>query len=405
MSNNDNETQTAETSQSRYNTRKRKLSEEKETHVKEVKVKQDHIDKSEHKKLKPVEDNNEEENGEEVLLNETDDKLEETKNGEPEEVEEIKDDLPSESEKRITRSRKSRKRKLSEEKEKDDEVKPETSRKRKERDEKEVEEVVVKRKHQDAILTVEDWRLQKVQSPIALKHEDSNEYDNFDPLEFHGHWDSEGDASFTNNGYTATVMFKNREAPFLLGGPLHEDIFVFEQLHFHWSSDDHSGCEHIFEGKAYSMEAHAVHYNSKYGSFKDAVDKHDGLAVVAFFLQATDDFENDCFKKLSEAVKEIVKINSTTDVRPDCLTWIKEGAQCKGYYTYQGSLTTEPYFESVTWIIYPKPIHISNQQVENFRAMKSTPCEQHNILNNVRPVQTPQKKLDIIYARSHRLSV
>lgn len=64
------------------------------------------------------------------------------------------------------------------------------------------------------------------------------------------------------------------------------------------------------------MEAHAVHYNVKYNSFKEAVDKHDGLAVVAFFLKATDDFENPCFKKLSEAVKDIIKINTETNVRP-----------------------------------------------------------------------------------------
>lgn len=66
----------------------------------------------------------------------------------------------------------------------------------------------------------------------------------------------------------------------------------------------------------FSMEAHAVHYNKKYDSFTDAAAKHDGLAVVAFFLQATDDFENACFKKLSDAVMNIVKINSTTDVTP-----------------------------------------------------------------------------------------
>lgn len=66
----------------------------------------------------------------------------------------------------------------------------------------------------------------------------------------------------------------------------------------------------------FSMEAHAVHYNKKYASFNDAAAKHDGLAVVAFFLQATDDFENACFKKLSDAVMDIVKINSITDVTP-----------------------------------------------------------------------------------------
>ncbi|XP_017772110.1 PREDICTED: carbonic anhydrase 2 [Nicrophorus vespilloides] len=259
---------------------------------------------------------------------------------------------------------------------------------------------------EDAHIMVEEWRLQSVQSPIELKHEESNAYDHFEPLEFHGHWDNEGTATFTNNGYTATLRFADREMPVLFGGPLHEDKYVFEQLHFHWSEDDHSGCEHIFEGKAFSMEAHAVHYNQKYGTFGEAVSKHDGLAVVAFFLTATDDFENECFNKLSEAVKNIVKIDSTTSVRADCLTWIKEEAQCKGYYTYQGSLTTEPYNESVTWILYPTPIHISRQQVDNFREMKSTPCEQHNIVNNVRPLQAahPDKKLDLIYARSHKKS-
>jgi hypothetical protein len=62
------------------------------------------------------------------------------------------------------------------------------------------------------------------------------------------------------------------------------------------------------------MEAHAVHYNKKYEDFKEAADKHDGLAVVAFFLKATDDDEHPCFNKMTEAVKKIVKINSITSV-------------------------------------------------------------------------------------------
>jgi len=257
---------------------------------------------------------------------------------------------------------------------------------------------------EDAKITVADWRLQSVQSPIHLKHDESNEYDHFEPLEFHGHWDKEGSATFTNNGYTATLRFQDRELPILKGGPLHDDDYVFEQLHFHWSDDDHSGCEHIFEGRAFSMEAHAVHYNKKYEDFADAADKHDGLAVVAFFLQATDNCINPCFRKLSEAVKDIVKIDSTTSVPSDCLTWMKEEAQCKGYYTYQGSLTTEPYNESVTWIIYPTPIHISQDGVSKFRALNATPCEQVNITKNVRPLQSPDRKLDIYYARSHKRS-
>lgn len=64
----------------------------------------------------------------------------------------------------------------------------------------------------------------------------------------------------------------------------------------------------------YSMEAHAVHYNKKYGNFASACGEHDGIAVVAFFLQATDNDEHPCFNKLATAVEKIVKINTTTDV-------------------------------------------------------------------------------------------
>ncbi|XP_018569036.1 carbonic anhydrase 2 isoform X2 [Anoplophora glabripennis] len=264
----------------------------------------------------------------------------------------------------------------------------------------------VQAQEQDAHIQVEEWRLHKFQSPIQLNHDESIHHDHFEPLEFHGHWDDEGEATFTNNGFTATLRFYDRELPILKGGPLHDDQYVFEQLHFHWSEDDHSGCEHIFEGRAYSMEAHAVHYNQKYSDFICAQNKPDGLAVVAFFIQATDNEDNPCFNKLSTAVKDMIKINSRTNVAPDCLTWFKDEAHCKGYYTYQGSLTTKPYTESVTWILYPQPIHVSRQQVANFRNLKSTPCEQHNITKNVRPIQTPpeHKKLNVFYARSHRHS-
>lgn len=62
------------------------------------------------------------------------------------------------------------------------------------------------------------------------------------------------------------------------------------------------------------MEAHAVHYNNKYSSFKEAADKPDGLAVVGFFLEATDKVDNPCFKKVTKAVPNIIKVKTSTSV-------------------------------------------------------------------------------------------
>ena len=36
---------------------------------------------------------------------------------------------------------------------------------------------------------------------------------------------------------------------------------------------------------AFPFQLHLVHYNTKYGDFKTAVDKRDGLAVIGVFLQ------------------------------------------------------------------------------------------------------------------------
>ena len=61
--------------------------------------------------------------------------------------------------------------------------------------------------------------------------------------------------------------------------------FQFLQSHWHWGSSDAQGSEHKVEGKSFPMELHLVHWNKKYSSVEEAVNKEDGLAVIAFLYQ------------------------------------------------------------------------------------------------------------------------
>lgn len=168
-----------------------------------------------------------------------------------------------------------------------------------------------------------------VQSPIEISNRAIEHRDDVDPLEYHGHWEPVGVARVANTGTSAMVTFSKRpEQPYITGGVLGEEKYIFEQIHFHWAETDDSGCEHTLEGMTYSMEAHAVHYNSKYENFAEAKNKPDGLAVVAFFIQACG--EKDCpeFQKITEGIRIVQKIHTTASLDSGLMT-VCPGLDCK----------------------------------------------------------------------------
>ncbi|GLD67192.1 carbonic anhydrase, partial [Lates japonicus] len=62
---------------------------------------------------------------------------------------------------------------------------------------------------------------------------------------------------------------------------------------------------------------------------------------------------------------------------------------CLDYWTYDGSLTTPPLLESVTWIVLKEPISVSPAQMAKFRSLLFTgegeaPC---CMADNYRPPQ------------------
>ena len=68
--------------------------------------------------------------------------------------------------------------------------------------------------------------------------------------------------------------------------------FIFAQGHFHWGNSSNVGSEHLIGGKAFPLELHLVHYNSKYLTLKEALRHKDGLAVVGIFYELSAENNN-----------------------------------------------------------------------------------------------------------------
>jgi len=192
-------------------------------------------------------------------------------------------------------------------------------------------------------------------------------------LRYNGYWVFDtSSVEITNNGHTVNIKMTNDsiDIPFISGGPLLDYIYEFEQMHLHWGRHD-LGSEHKVNGHQYAMEVHIVHYKKEYGNFQNAQKYSDGLCVIGFF-GAISPIDNPKMKHFISNLRHIIKPNDSI-VRnfKDVFSWVKDTALLQHYYTYHGSLTTEPYTECVIWIIFTKPIEISSKQLSKFRELQS----------------------------------
>ncbi|XP_024434030.1 carbonic anhydrase 13 isoform X1 [Desmodus rotundus] len=222
------------------------------------------------------------------------------------------------------------------------------------------------------------------QSPIEIKTKEVKYDSSLRPLCIE--YDASSAKIIRNSGHSFNVDFDDTEDKSVLhGGPL-TGRYRLQQFHLHWGSADDHGSEHVVDGVRSAAELHVVHWNSnKYSSFVEAAHEPDGLAVLGVFLQIGE-FNPQLQKIIDilDSIKEKGKQTRFTDFDPVCLlppSW--------DYWTYPGSLTVPPLFESVTWIILKQPISISSQQLCTFRTLLCTAEGEAAtfLLSNHRPLQ------------------
>ncbi len=185
----------------------------------------------------------------------------------------------------------------------------------------------------------------KAQSPIDIRKTVKTD---LPPVEVNY---SEIPLTVLNNGHTIQVNCES-------GGYVIYNGKKYNLLQFHF----HTPSEHLFNGQVFPLELHLVHS-----------DEEGNLLVIGVMLK--EGSENPVIKKVwnfmplekGEVTKEDVKIN------PEQLL-----PESRGYYTYDGSLTTPPCSEGVTWIVMKEGIEVSKEQIDRFRSVYDL---------NARPVQ------------------
>ncbi|KAK6624940.1 hypothetical protein RUM44_011804 [Polyplax serrata] len=190
-----------------------------------------------------------------------------------------------------------------------------------------------------------------------------------------------------NPGYGWKVEVKD-DLSELSGGPL-EGIYKLEQFHCHWGCTNDKGSEHTVDGRTFAGELHLVHWNcTKYATFAEAAKFSDGLAVLAIFLKVGE--KHNELEKVASLLPHVLFRDDSIEFQGS-IDPARLFPKAKGYWTYQGSLTTPPCTENVTWIIFKEPIEVSNNQLILFRNLRCHKKDENLssseglIVNNYRP--------------------
>ncbi|XP_046683896.1 carbonic anhydrase 2-like [Homalodisca vitripennis] len=193
--------------------------------------------------------------------------------------------------------------------------------------------------------------------------------------------------SISNNGHS--VELKPYRVPILentaqIFGGLLPNKYHLETFHFHWGRKNNRGSEHVIDSVRFPMEMHIIHRNEKYDTMGEALQHPDGLVVLAFFLQ-TREKDNGALRPILNELQFLVKEGSGVYMSETFPLASLLPRSLDYFYTYQGSLTTPPCSEAVTWVVFPDPLPVSFTQMAQFRTL--TTGGSHHLLDNYRRLQ------------------
>lgn len=149
-----------------------------------------------------------------------------------------------------------------------------------------------------------------------------------------------------NNGHTILMNVA-------LGQTLTVSGTVYDLLQFHF----HTTSEHTVDHRQYGLEMHLVH------QIRNGTD----LLVLGIFFDPCDGNEkaNDFLASFWDYLPGRGCKNSDIDVQVP-LSALATAIAGSSFYNYDGSLTTPPLSEGVTWLVAQEPLRCTKAQIQHF---------------------------------------
>lgn len=233
-------------------------------------------------------------------------------------------------------------------------------------------------------------RIGKFQSPIDIRPDRLL----YDP-ELTGivfAYDKKINGNLTNTGNDVTLYVDDLLIPFLnvTAGPL-QYTYHLHQMKLHFGQDDTRGSEHTINGLSFPAELQILAYNADlYANYSHALSSPNGLTAFAIFLEVGEK-RNEAFTMISDALSHIPAKGDEYFISGLPLHVLLP--QTSQYITYEGSLTQPQCQETVTWVLFNKPIYITEQQLAEIRKINTQGGGHLLIFGNIRPSQPVNNRL------------
>lgn len=168
-------------------------------------------------------------------------------------------------------------------------------------------------------------------------------------------WSRSEQIPVITDGDSHSIVMPGEQSPLTLRGKAFEP----KGLHFH------SPSEHLVHGKSYPMEMHIVHQNEQDGS----------RAVIGVFLDGAGEsgsVSDRAFSSLLDSLEKGGKSLPPTDLLP---------RESHKFYRYEGSLTTTPFDENVSWMVLKEPIHLAPETLARLKEERGHEAREVQELN------------------------